>query len=442
MRMQKESFSLHSELCRVFETPATGEHWFGYYDKSPFDSKNKRILSLQANFSDRMPEAGDTASILVWSLDSGRCKKIGETNAFNWQQGAMLQWLGPDFSSKIIYNDLRDQNFVSVVFDLESGHEKVLPLPVYTVQNSGKQALCVNHERHFWCRRGYSYGGIENPQWKGFCPKGDGISSLNIETGENQLIIETADMMKFNPLSSMADGDNYLEHLLFSPGGEFFFFYHRWNIADGGLYGRVYTARTDGTDIRLLYDSGNMSHYAWQDDGHLLVFGQPESRVNSLRRSKFLTRYFLKCLLPVYHSIIAVRPSLRKKIVSNHYMLFDIMAGDCQTVAADSLQEDGHPSFHPINPDWFLTDTYPDSGGNQRLLLVQISTGSIIELGSFRANSRYVSTPWRCDLHPRWDRSGKYICIDSSHTGSRQIHVFSLCRELNQELIIPRNTAL
>ncbi len=435
MTVQENIVSLHPDLCEIFQTSETGEHWFGYYDKSPFDSASRKILSLRVNFTGRIPEAGDAASILIWDLDSGKYEEVGETNAFNWQQGAMLQWLGRDFSSKLIYNDLRDQRFVSVVLDLETRQEKELPLPVYTVQCSGKKALCINHERHFWCRRGYSYGGIENPRWKGFCPEGDGISILDIETGQHRLIIETAQMMKFNPLSTMEGGDNYLEHLLFSPGGEHFFFYHRWKLADGGLYGRIYTAKTDGTDISLLYDSGNMSHYTWKDDQHLLVFGQKESRVNSIRRSKFLTRYLLKGLLPFYRFLVAKRPTLSRKIVSNHYMLFNIMTGDCQPVAADSLQEDGHPSFHPVNPDWFLTDTYPDSKGKLHLFLVQVSTGSIIKLGSFKADDRYISTRWRCDLHPRWDRSGKHICIDSSHTGSRRIHVFSLSEKLNRKLV-------
>lgn len=27
----------------------------------------------------------------------------------------------------------------------------------------------------------------------------------------------------------------------------------------------------------------------------------------------------------------------------------------------------------------------------------------------------------KCDLHPRWDRKGKYVSFDSAHTGTRSL---------------------
>ncbi|MBC7289368.1 MAG: hypothetical protein H5T86_15270, partial [Armatimonadetes bacterium] len=32
----------------------------------------------------------------------------------------------------------------------------------------------------------------------------------------------------------------------------------------------------------------------------------------------------------------------------------------------------------------------------------------------------------RCDLHPRWNRAGDKVCIDSAHTGVRQMYVLDV----------------
>ena len=41
--------------------------------------------------------------------DPERVKIIAETRAWNVQQSCMLQWLGPDYKNRILFNDYRDK---------------------------------------------------------------------------------------------------------------------------------------------------------------------------------------------------------------------------------------------------------------------------------------------------------------------------------------------
>ena len=56
------------------------------------------------------------------------------------------------------------------------------------------------------------------------------------------------------------------------------------------------------------------------------------------------------------------------------------------------------------------------------------TAAKLFTLGKF-----YLSTPpsidLRCDLHPRWSRDGKYVCIDSAHENAqRQIYLLDVSR--------------
>ncbi len=48
-------------------------HFFGYYDKSPWDSSGRYMLALEAAAVDRMPLAGETAKILLLDLETNTC---------------------------------------------------------------------------------------------------------------------------------------------------------------------------------------------------------------------------------------------------------------------------------------------------------------------------------------------------------------------------------
>ena len=92
----------------TFKTPDDGFHYFfGYYDKSPLSKDYTKLLALKVSFLNRLPSANDIAVVGYFDLKKeNQFVELAQTRTFNWQQGCMLQWLGPEHNKKIIFNDL------------------------------------------------------------------------------------------------------------------------------------------------------------------------------------------------------------------------------------------------------------------------------------------------------------------------------------------------
>ncbi|RJS84117.1 hypothetical protein CW702_02880, partial [Candidatus Bathyarchaeota archaeon] len=219
-------------IIRITEGPY--HHFFGYYDKSPWDIDGKRILALEVPFMERLPKFGDKATIgVILTTENFTFMPITVTNAWNWQQGCMLQWL-PGKRDHIIYNDFRDGRFVSIVMDIESGDRYVLPSPIYAVSHDGRKALTLNFERLSVTRPGYGYVGALRYKLDLRAPKDDGVFLLDIENGDVSLILSLADLAKFKVRPDMKNAVYWFNHLLFNPNDERFIFLFRWSAEIGG----------------------------------------------------------------------------------------------------------------------------------------------------------------------------------------------------------------
>src|SRR5688500_16974293 len=80
-------------------------HWFGYYDKFQFDPSGRFVLGNQVDFEHRSPSADDLIKVGMVDLeDSDHWIELGQTRAWNWQQGCMLQWV-PGSEKEVMWND-------------------------------------------------------------------------------------------------------------------------------------------------------------------------------------------------------------------------------------------------------------------------------------------------------------------------------------------------
>ena len=88
----------------VFKTPKESHYFFGYFGKFQLNKSNNKLLALKVFDIDNVPSIENFAEIGFFDLSNNEFITIDKTNSFNWQQGCMLEWLGPSFDFKIIYN--------------------------------------------------------------------------------------------------------------------------------------------------------------------------------------------------------------------------------------------------------------------------------------------------------------------------------------------------
>jgi len=427
----------HLLLDPIFKSPADEHFFVGYYDKSALDASSTRMLGMRVARIDRLPNANDEAVIGFFHLPSRQYVEVGVTNAFNWQQGAMLQWLGPSFSNDIIFNRRTERGFQAVIVDSSTGVERLLDSPIYAVSPQGDRALTVDFERHYWCRRGYSYDGIAKQEKNGRVVRGDGIWLVNINRNVSEKIVAIEDLLTISPLPSMIGATHYVEHITFSPDGQSFAFYHRWRLEEGGIYARMYVcALSQDAGPRLVHDTGRLSHYCWIDNKTILAGGAPKpSAASRLRKTKWLSRA-VRPVIPLYRYLVKGNATdgqsvLSKIVTGDSYFLLDTSTCTTTTRFKGEIDRDGHPSAVPGKPGWIITDTYPDRNCVARLVLGNLDTQEMFVLNELRSIPAFDNSPCRCDLHPKVSRDGRFVCVDTMNDGVRSVYLFSLPEEVH-----------
>jgi hypothetical protein len=376
---------MRREARRLTRGPC--HHFFGYYDKCPWDTTGRYVLALEAGFSDRPPGPADIATVgMVDLAEGGRWTPLAETAAWNWQQGTMLQWLPSGAGRQIIYNAVQGDRFVSVVRDVHSGASRTLPRPIYAVSHDGRSALTLNFSRLHHCRPGYGYAGPPDPGFHHPAPQEDGIWWMDIEKGQSRQIISLGAVALLNPLASMAGAKHWFNHLQFNTDGSRFVFLHRWQGADV-FRTRMFTARPDGSDLYCVTDNEFVSHFDWRDESHILAWAYQQGE-------------------------------------GVFFYLFTDLSREKEIVGRGVLTVDGHCSYSP-DRRWILTDSYPDAQNERSLLVFRPEDGTLVTIGRFYSPPG-LAEDIRCDLHPRWNRDGTQVCVDSAHEGERQMYVIDV----------------
>lgn len=416
-------------LPRV-EAITTGpkHHFFGYYDNCPWDVTGRFLLALEVNPIDSLPGPDDSAAIGVIDLleKNKGFQTLAQTRAWNWQQGAMAQWLPSAPDRLIIYNDREGERFISVILDVVSGALRKLPLPIYAVSPDGRFALSINFARLRHTRANYGYAGVRDPWQDELYPKDDGIYWMDLATGQFRLILSYAQIAAFRYRSLMETGRHTVEHLTVNPDGTRFCFLHRFPLRDGGIYTRLLTADPDGSNLHLLAE-GCISHLCWYNPSQILAWTRTTTLFTKLRQFAIFTGPLYKWAL---NWVRQQRHFTHHRVLRDCYCLFTDYTRNREPIGIGVLTEDGHCTFSP-NKQWILTDTYPDADYYRTLILYHFGTGRRIDIGRFYSPENFAGEI-NCDLHPRWNRDGTQVCIDSTHEGQRQVYVVDVRQILRE----------
>ncbi len=410
-----------SQVMRV--TPADKHCFFGYFDRSPWSPDGNKLLLLESDFMDRPPVAGEKAHLGIVEDGQGETyRRVAETRAWNFQQGAMQQWLPGDGDALFVHNDAVDGKGIAVVRECDGAVVRELSRPIYHLSPDGDWGLSLNFGRLAYTRPGYGYPAVADAGRDIALPGKDGIWMVSVANGESHQVLDLTTIVDFHYRSTMDNATHWFNHLLFSPDGKRFAFMHRWKPALTGLVrsslvrrprnvvvarlrtlaGKVYrhfggaalvrgvhssllTAAVDGSDIRVVADCDDASHFSWRNDREIIVWARHGKR----RRMR--------------------------------YWLVDDRTGESSCLEGRGMNEDGHCTFLS-NGQWVLSDTYPDRRGEQALFLYDCHSRRRVDIGRFRSHDG-LSGEIRCDLHPRADRSGSQVCFDSTHEGYRAVYV-------------------
>lgn len=373
-------------------------NFFGYYDIQPFSSDNEYHLCHRTEFCDRMQHLTDAAEIGMIRLYDNAFIPLARTYAWNWQQGALLQWHPKYPNDKIIYNSVYGdehlcERFSAVIQDVKTGEKRILPMALANASPDGSFALGINFARVYWLRPGYGYAGINDRFASEPHPSEDGIWRVDLETGELELIISTDEL--FNLCEPyMTENERKMKyavnHVNLNTDGSrmIVLFRGRSDLGANTVYVTfTVTLNSDGSEPYVLL-SHSGSHLHWRDRENVLIWSKPEGAEH-----------------PDFYLL---------KDKTEEHTLFD---------KKELIGRNGHVSFSP-DRRYVLNDTYPLEDGYIKLSLYDTVTEERIPLADI-ASPRLRMLPCedvRCDLHPRWSGDGSMISFDSVHEGHRHIY--------------------
>lgn len=368
----------YENIVETFLIEEKGFHcYFGYYDKSPINRGGSCLLYLKVK-DGAVPT--DIAEVCIYDMKTGYSRVVGSTNTWNWQQGAMEQWISDE---KISYNrfNSNSHSYETVISDIKTSTNEYLNRATYAYNKDYTKSLSLNFYRLDVFAKGYGYP----YEVDSMIEEKDGIWEQSIPIGNAELILPLSEVIAYNP-HYIGGVQHYINHVTYCPDENYIMFIHRWQEKGGTFTSRLLLYNLKERKLSTILDNAHVSHYCWKSDRELLIYATDAKGHKG-------------------------------------YMLVNIYNGNT-TVFAGLPDEDGHPSYSN-DKQWILTDTYPDKRRNQYLFLYDSEGKRLFKVDELHSPFRYYND-FRCDLHPRWSSDNRYLIVDNTATGLRSLKIYKI----------------
>lgn len=376
-KMDGNIFNLTPEVDDGFE------YFFGYYDKTPWNFDDTQVLCLRVKSTTKELDSNEDAEIILIDTENeNNFTVIGKTNAWNIQQGCMLQWRGPNYKQEILFNDFRNNSLCTVIYNLESKEEKVLKKPSYSISSKGDFSITLDFERLHHFRPGYGYKTNNVTIFENY---GGCIWKVDYLNNEVTELMDFEKLISFQPKVSMENSIHKVNHIMLNPSNDRFMFLHRW-INKGKKYTRLLTFNLITSELKIINDDDMISHCCWKNENTIMGF-------------------------------------MNKKYCGEGYYLINEESMKVERLIS-KVNVDGHPSYSPKKNNQFITDTYPNRQRKSSIYLID-ENQNVKTVAQVFAPFKY-DNEFRCDLHPRWNRNGTKIAFDSVHHGKRGLYYIKL----------------
>ena len=427
-------------LTPVFETNGDEAEWFGYYNYDTLNYDHTKMLCNRSKSEKSKITAQDTIEIGYYELSNGEWYKIAESDSWNWQQGAMAQWLpGDGNENKVIYNCSHNGHLCSRIVDIVTGETKDIDWSIYGLTPDGKKSIALDMERSYWCRA-YHYQSVANPEKDGRIVEGDGIFEINLENNTRKLLIDIKDIVAHSSDKNFDDMKHWVEHIMINPSGTRFCFLHRFSPVNDVLQyrTRICIADIDGSNLQVIpeWNSYMWSHFGWQGNDNFAIFTYKRpslyktfdaASVETSHNGTFSLKKIIRSVALKVKNIIPKK--FIKRILANnaYYQYYTLGTDGVYHLSANWIQSyfdvDGHPSF-TADGKYMLTDSYPDDHNNRRYIVYNTENHKGVVIANMPENCLHGNSS--CDLHPKLSHDNQYVVFDTTSSGKHSMLLLSL----------------